>query len=110
MKIKKLKIPIYSGNVHIIKAKSLQEVSEKYNLEDLTGFDAVAFRLDDKKGITTYYLAFENPKPYIIAHECLHFVNYLFQDLRIVPDVYNDEPQCYLLGWIFEKCYKFLNP
>lgn len=110
MKIKKIKIPLYSGTVKIIQTNNFKKLEKKYNLESLHGIDAFIFRHDKKDGYSRYILIFpKKVDPVVIAHECLHFVNYVFEDSRIGLDVVNDEPQCYLLGWIVEECHKFLN-
>lgn len=35
-----------------------------------------------------------------IVHEVYHIVNFIFEDLGIEPDLYNDEPGAYLMGWL----------
>lgn len=45
------------------------------------------------------------PEPGVIAHECLHFCNYLFEGLGIKMDEKNDEPQAYFLWWAVDKIY-----
>ena len=43
-----------------------------------------------------------------IAHECLHIVNYIWTHIGADHDTRNDEPSCYLLGWVYDQVYKFL--
>lgn len=109
MNKKKLQIPLYAGSVTIIQTNNFKKVEKKYDLTSLLGVDALVFRKPNKNGASRYILVFENKtSPYIISHECLHFVNYVFDDSHISLDAVNDEPQCYLLGWIVGKCHKFL--
>jgi hypothetical protein len=46
------------------------------------------------------------PQPGVIAHECLHFSNYLFDHLGIKTGVYEDEAQAYFLQWCIDKIYR----
>jgi hypothetical protein len=41
-----------------------------------------------------------------IAHEGVHLTSLLFLRKGIKPDVNNDEPQAYLLGWFAGEIYK----
>jgi len=41
--------------------------------------------------------------PGVIAHEAVHIANYVFKQCCILPDLDNDEPQAYLIGWIVEQ-------
>lgn len=98
-----IKIPIYTGTFRIHFVKKLKTVQKKYNLESVSGFDAVFFKLEEK-GKTYYVIAFEkNPNFGVIAHEALHTVNELFKDHHIYIDPGNDEPQAYLLQWFIDR-------
>lgn len=109
MRKRKVKIPLYHGELTILQVKNMKDISKMYNLDTLHGFDACMFRNPDKNGYSKYVLAFENKTTHnIIAHECMHFVNNVFEDRGISPDVENDEPQAYLLGWVVEQCYKIV--
>lgn len=107
MKKKKIKIPIFHGELTVIKANDWKEVSEKYNF-DLKNFSAVVWK-DESKNYLSLFVAFEkNPKSYIIAHEAVHLVNHVFINKGIELDRYNDENQAYLTGWFVEKIEKIL--
>lgn len=109
MKKKKLEIPLYHSDLIICQADDLKEFEEKYELEDLNGFSAVVFERITKKGYLKHYMCFnKNVTPSVIAHEAFHVTSLVFQSAGIIPDADNDEPQAYLLGWIVEKCHKFL--
>lgn len=110
MRIKKISIPLYSGWLILHQTDDLKEVQDKYNLTDISGCDGIAFVLEDKSGIMNYYMAFESKTTAeIIAHEALHITNYIMDRHCIRPDLINDEPQAYLLGWIVKQCDKFIN-
>jgi len=94
----------------IIKTDDLEKVSEKYKLRSLHGIDACVFRNYRKNGSAVYFMAFEkNINPGIIAHESLHLVGLIYEDIHAILEIENDEPQCYLIEWIVNQCYNFLN-
>lgn len=114
MQKKKIKIPIYFGDLIIIQVENSEEkekIIKKYNLEILNGNEAFMFRNHHYSGYTRYIMVFEEEtNPRIIAHESLHLVRCIFEDRKIFFETnYNDEAQCYLLGWIVGECHKFLN-
>ena len=110
MRKTKIVIPIYFGTLTLIQSKDLKKVFDKYNLDDYDGAEAVAFWQKSKKGRPAYAIAFsKNTSNSTIAHECMHIVNRIFSDGGIFPDPLNDEPQCYLLGWLVDECDEFLN-
>lgn len=43
-----------------------------------------------------------------LAHECVHAVNKLMDRCGIGFDHSNDEPQAYLVEWLFRKCQPYL--
>lgn len=109
MRIKTKKIPLYVGKIVIIQCEekeNLNDIAKKYDIDyNMSGYDGMAFR-DNQK----YIIAFSKiTNTGIIAHESLHAVSYIFQDHVIKMDCENDEPIAYLLQWIVEECYKFLN-
>lgn len=110
MKKKKIKIPIYVGDLVIIQTNDFRKVEKKYKLRDTSGMSAFMFKTLDKKGFSQYVVCFgKNVKNSIIVHECVHAVNELFDHVGIKLDIKNDEAQAYLTEWMFEQCNKFLN-
>lgn len=110
MKKKIIPIPIYYNELVIIKCEDLNEVAIKYKLGDVSKFGAFVFTANNKNGHTQYIVAFDNNADgSLIAHECVHLVNEIYIDRGIQLDRQNDEPQAYLMGWLFEQCEKFLN-
>lgn len=103
----KHKIPIYHGTLYVIYTKDLKPIIKKHNLrEGSEKCDAFVFSVEGKKGGIRYYAVFEKNDVSVLAHEALHIVNFIFDDKHITPDVKNDEPQAYLIGWVFDKIYK----
>lgn len=43
-----------------------------------------------------------------IAHESLHTVNSIFDELNIAYDLVNDEHAAYMVGWVAKCCWKVL--
>lgn len=107
-KIKNLKIPIYFGGLKIIQVKELGELNKEYDV-DLYGLMGAFMYQNDSEGYASYTLAFpEDVTPSVIAHESLHLTNQILNDSGVRLDPDNDEPQCYLIGWIVNECHKFL--
>ncbi len=110
MKIKSIKLPIYIGNLNIIKLKTKKDLLKlrkkfpKNTPKKFNNYDGFVF---SKKG--EYYVVFrKTPKLHILSHEVVHLVNQIFIDHQIELDKYNDEPQAYLNGWIYKQIYKYL--
>lgn len=109
MKKKKIEIPLYCGSVTIIQTNNYKKIEKKYKTQPLHGYEAFIFRNHKNDGFSRYVIVFSKKvDSAVIAHECLHFVNYVFSDSLISLDASNDETQCYLLGWIVGECHKFL--
>ena len=107
MKKKTVNIPLYYGEVTIIKANKMSKVGKKYKLE-CAPFEAVVWR-DEKKKYLSLYVAFsEKTTPDVIAHEIVHLVNHVFIHTGIKLEPYNDEAQAYLTGWFMKTITKFL--
>lgn len=105
MRRKRIKIPIYSGNLILYKCDNLKDIEKKYNLADCSDCDAITMHINGD-----YIVAFTDKiSPGIIAHESLHVVSDLFGDIVATLDINNQEPQCYLLGWVVDQCHKFLD-
>ncbi len=105
------KIPIYGARIYIVLCDSLEGADQELNLKldtrgrELEGFDAVCLKID-----WDHYMIFEyDPTPGIIAHECKHFINHVFVDNGVELDRYNDEHECYFLGWAVNRVHEVLN-
>ncbi len=110
MRVKKIKIPIYYGCLHIIVTEGGMDcVAEKYDLkEDVSNFGAFVWS-NYKKGVSQYYVSLdENCKSDLIAHEVSHLVNALFIHIGAKLDPHNDEHQAYITAWLTKKIKKFL--
>jgi len=112
MKVRKIKIPIYFGVLEVVVAKNLRKALNK-NKEPLNGFKPEnydAFVWDDLSSGLAVYKVYIKPTANhkTVAHEALHVVNLLFNNIGAKPDLNNDEPQAYLLGWVVEQIHNTL--
>ena len=106
MKKKKIKIPLYYGELVIVRGK-MKEIAKKYDL-NCEAFEAVVWR-DEKKKYLKLFVAFSDKTTVdVIAHEAVHLVNHVFIHTSIKLEPYNDEAQAYLTGWFVKKINKFL--
>jgi len=108
--IKKVKIPIYFGEIVVIQKKKLSDIPKKWTIDfDFHGYAATCYTKNDKNGCLRIVIAFMKPTtPEIIAHESYHAVSYLFSHNGIKHDLNNDEPGAFILGWIVKQCHKNL--
>ena len=107
MKQKLIEIPIYQCKLTIILDEDLSYVEKKYKTKSLCDYGAVTMRVPNK--FSEYIMAFEYSEGSIIAHEIVHLKNYIYQDKGIELDRFNDEPEAYLTGWLFNQIDSFLN-
>lgn len=108
MKVKTIDIPIYCGKLTMILDKDLLYVQKKYKTTSLENFGAVTLR--NESDYRHYVVAFTDAKHLSnIAHEVVHIKNHIYLDCAMELDRYNDEPEAYLTGWLFEQINKFLN-
>jgi len=107
MKSTTINIPIYCGNLTIILDKDLTSVQKKYKTASLEDFGAVTMK--DPKKYRHYVVAFTDATHLSnIAHEIVHIKNHIYLDCAMELDRYNDEPEAYLTGWLFDEIYNFL--
>lgn len=110
MKNTRVKIPIYFGVLEMIRVKSMEDLKPKYGVDLSDAYEAVVFENPFKNKATRYCVAFVdgNISNKTIAHEVVHLVSLIFIDRGIRYDPFNDEPQAYLSGWLFEQCEEFI--
>lgn len=107
MRKKTINIPIYQCKLTMILDKDLSYIEKKYGTASLSDYGAVTMRVPNE--FSKYIMAFEYSEGTIIAHEIVHLKNYIYQDKGIELDRYNDEPEAYLIGWLYKQVDKFLN-
>lgn len=108
MKRKTINISMFQCKLTIILDKDLSYVEKKYKTSSLFDFGAVT--LKDKSKYRHYVVAFTDASHLSnIVHEIVHVKNYIYLDCAMELDRYNDEPEAYLSGWLFDKINNFLN-
>lgn len=121
MILKKHRIPIYGGQLWVCVSKSfkgaIEELEDKLidvqleqNKDDLRTMRASSYQFYNHEGKFRVIVLI---KPHAtiddIAHESLHILNWIFVHSHIKYDLKNDEPQCYLMGWLTERIWKARN-
>ncbi|CAL67404.1 hypothetical protein [Christiangramia forsetii] len=110
---KKHKTPLYGTEFTIVVYNNNKEFEDKFKDwefdQNIESFDGAVFKRKEM-----YYIVFSAekkgyPTPGIIAHESKHLVNNIFIDICHNLDLYNDEPEAYLLGWIVNRVHEVLN-
>ena len=86
---KTIKIPLYFEKLKIV----IVEVLDNPEYEAYVKFE--------KKTMVVYVQPTASPS--VVAHEAVHIANYVFIRCGIMPDLENDEPQAYLVGWIVNQ-------
>lgn len=108
--MKKIKIPIYGGNLIIDVVESMEEGFKKYNINCSSyQYEAISIKLIIQGKREYIVLIKENASPGTIAHEAKHTVNNIFGHIGQDLDINNDEAECYLLGWIVNRIHEKLN-
>ena len=103
-----IKIPIFQCKLTIVLDKDLSYIEKKYKTKSLEDFGAVT--LKDKSKDRHIVVAFTDKEHLSnIAHEIVHIKNFIFLECAMEVDRYNDEPEAYLTGWLFDQIYEFLN-
>lgn len=99
-------IPIYFGRLQVIIAEDLKEAWSIYGrkLENEMGsFDAVTDTFIRNSILHVQIFVKPNATLKIIAHESAHAVNMIFDHVGVELSTTNDEPFCYMLGWVVEQ-------
>jgi hypothetical protein len=103
-----IEIPIYECKITIILDKDLSYVENKYKTKSLSNFGAVT--LDVEAGYRHFVVAFTDATHLSnIAHEIVHLKNAIYLACAMEVNRYDDEPEAYLTGWLFDQINNFLN-
>lgn len=108
MKKKTIRIPIYECELTMILDKDLSYIQKKYKTRTLSDYGAVT--LKDELRYKHYIVAFTD-KSHLsnVAHEIVHIKNFIYIDASMALDMFNDEPEAYLTGWLYQQITDFLN-
>lgn len=106
-KKKKVKIPLYYGDLYIIYTDNWEEAFTS------SGFDSEEMENTDGHfcscGTHEFYIFMATKSPGAIAHEAKHFINRLFKLRGVKLSRTNDEAECYLLTWAVDQIHNFIN-
>lgn len=119
MRIKKLKIPIYSYRFTLIESADTKEMFEYFKKVDVD-FDkreifahaVEASRIEKGEHWLCVYIVFNTKNKFMplthstIAHEAKHIADFIFE--RIGASTFNDEPHNYLTEYIVKAVNEFL--
>ena len=107
MKSSIINIPIYECTLELILDVDLKHIEKEYGTDSLDGFGAITMQHPVIK--KNYIVAFTDKEHLSnIVHESVHVKNYLFLDCAMENDRVNDEPEAYLMGWLFNVMHNFL--
>ena len=109
---KKIDIPIYDAQFTVYLVDSYKELTDKKILpECFSDMNSAMVIKPEENQALNYIMIFERTTfPVgVVAHECLHLIRHLYQDIGITFNMENDEHQCYLIGFLFDQVYKFIS-
>lgn len=109
---KKYKTPLYGIPFTAIIYQSEEELQRRFKkmefVPEISEFDGGVFKYNNHIYVVLRKYK-KHPTPGIIAHEAKHLVNKIFIDICQDLDRYNDEAECYLLGWIVNRLHELNN-
>lgn len=99
------KLPIYSGAIVMYKVESMTDLNHLFYLNATDDYESFVF----KHPLAAQFIIVikGNTRHSVIAHECVHLANLIFNYVGVKLDSHNDEAQAYLTGYIFETIEKF---
>ena len=98
---KVINIPIFRSKLKIIVVDNIKEALE---IEPNIPPEADSCVIDHNNGTATIIIASNDMS--IIAHECLHVKNAIWNRIGYSPQVLNDEVDAYLLDYIMTEVLK----
>lgn len=117
IKAQKYKTPLYGNGFTLIVYEHSSELIESvpdydFDKQSVADLDGCVFIHNDITYIAFRWVVIggvQYPTPGIIAHESKHLTNNIFIDINHRLDLWNDEPECYLLQWIVDTVHDFIN-
>lgn len=112
MKTKRFKLPLYAPTLYVVVGKVTGEELYRYgkkvgvdipNLK-AEGYERSCGSCNFKDGVVILWL--EKVRAGLLAHECLHAVNFILKDAGITPTESSEEAYTYLLEWMVEAVWK----
>lgn len=106
------KIPIYFGRLHVIVADNLTDAWTKYGRpldNEKESFEACTDCFIRGGILNVQIFIKPNASVKTVVHECAYAVNMIFEHTGVELSTSNDEPFCYMLGWVVEQVEDSLN-
>lgn len=99
-------VPVWNFPVHLIICDDITLLNQWFDIGMVKNDHAVTFLSDDK-----IYIGLKRSKitPGTIAHEAKHAVNMAFEMKGVHLKRSNDEPECYLLGYLVDWIHNVIN-
>ena len=95
-------------NIHIFRLKLrivvVDDIEEALEIDSNISTGADSLVIDHNNGTATIVIASNDMS--VIAHECLHVKNAVWNRIGYSPNLVNDEVDAYLLGYIMEEVLK----
>lgn len=101
---KTIVIPIYRYSLRIVVTDSMKEAKDRYS--DISDDTSKGMLLD--YGDKSMIVVPPNDTPTII-HECEHAKNAIWKRIGFIPTPENDEPDAYLLEYLYKEVMKIVN-
>lgn len=115
--IKNLRFPTYYTRFCITVCKNPYHAADL--LEDKTTFiykdqvdkhtEVLTTMHTTNRSVLITIIVKHNSLPGDIAHECLHAMNMMYAHVGAKHSLTNDEPECYMLGWIVDQVHRQIN-
>ena len=96
-----IKIPIYNFTLSVYIFDEWEEIN-KYYTKDLE-IEREGFLLINNEDVNKLKLFINFECPSCIIHEIIHIKNIIFDIIDHTSNRYNDEPEAYLVQYLYEK-------
>jgi len=106
---KTLSIPIYDAEVTVVVTKNVTKVAIEAGYSgDMVGKVAMVLRYPDNPGEYVVIFHKEAISPGNIAHEALHLLHDIMENVGMGPELNDDEAQAYLIGFIVNGIHQII--
>lgn len=98
---KRVEVPIYDFTIYVTIFDEWEEV-RKYHKDKLNE-EREGFTLINDADPTKLKLFINIDCPSCIMHEIIHIKNIIFEVINHISDTHNDEPEAYLVQYLYKK-------
>lgn len=98
-------VPIWDFKIEVCIFDSITEAKDKYPEYMTTGITACTLEWGDTAKAKIIIPSYSYPD---IVHELEHVKNIIWKRKEYIPQRDNDEPDAYLMGWMFEQIEKII--